>query len=402
MSINTWFAKRFSSATAAICMISAALAAISGCTSLGDTTENNSSLSANEVYVGAIPDWQALQVALPKQSSSAAKLLAEDGDADSEAQEAEIEDEIETVEDPDIETPNSRLATFYYMALSNADEWAKLVKIIFNPAVAVAGLPPSSVTGSKHIWEMKNPVVKDSVIVPRLSILNNGPDSYDIQFEIVPFSTESSSGDYYRVFWRGDMSRDPEVAGRGTGNFAVNFTAAHAIEPQYTATGVLNLSFNNTSNGVQSFKADFRQFTPVEEEGNSPFSWIANYELDDEGTGYYAFLERLNWSRLSEKLEIFDVTVKWRADGSGQALVIITGEDLTDQNLDSVEIRECWSTQMIQNYYTQINNWTGKEPTESSGVKGSPSNCIFDFEDLADKFAEETEEESSDGDGEIN
>jgi|GEM_PF-6992997 len=397
MSISTWFVNRFFSATVAVCLVFTAFAGLMSCTSLGDTTESNSTLTANEIYVGAIPDWEALQIALPKATSASAKLMAEDGDADAETGETEEEIEIADIapDDPDIETPDSRLATFYYMALSNAEDWAKLAKIIFNPAVAVAGLPPTSVTGSKHIWELKNPVVKDSVIVPRLSILNNGPESYDIQFEIVPMSTENASGDYYRVFWMGDMSCDPEIAGRGTGTFAVNFTAAHAIEPQYTATGVLNLFFNNTSNSVQTLQADYRQFTATQEAGSEPFSWVTNYELDEEGTGYYAFVEKLNWSRLSDKPEIFSVVIKWQADGIGQALVTITGEDLTAQGLDNVELHECWSAQAIQSYYTQINNWSEKEATESSEVKGSISNCVFDFEDLATKFSGE---EDSDGD----
>ncbi len=146
-----------------------------------------------------------------------------------------------------------------------------------------------------------------------------------------------------------------------SGQFAVDFTTAHGMDPGNNLTGTWGVQYAYDASGVGAVVAA----TDYGFAGGSLVNAAYAYNEDYQGAGDMdlAWLADIDGRGQDE---LATMRSRWQADGQGRGDVQVTGGDI---GTTVVSASECWGTSFTRVYYTDTANI---EPTE-----GSESDCAY-------------------------
>lgn len=149
----------------------------------------------------------------------------------------------------------------------------------------------------------------------------------------------------------------------GAGDFALDFSALHTIDPSNKAQGEIDVHYDNTSD-PRVVKVAFKGF----DDGNGSYTpdgalYSFAEHVDHSGTFEFVTKADVDHDPLQDK-EIVSMQSAWLGTGQGKSAVQAQGGSLASP----ATAEECWSTTFARTYFTDTWN--------PSDTEGDPASCI--------------------------
>lgn len=323
---------------------------LSACHTMGDHTEEGEKVVPPTVY-NAIPSQEAYHVVLPTTDGTNGGTIAAFWDLTRGAV--------------------SGLNKAVYDSLKVMDE----IKIF----------PPTESDELKTIWEMASPLDEGDTVIPRFLVSVEGLTEYKYSMAW----RNSNQNDVWLEVFNGTMEDIDTDAGDGLGrgSYYIDYTAMAQIDPTYARRGSIDVDFvmlPEADDEDHSISFTLTNFIADVSASGTPRTDVYDYVMSPDGSGSFEYATLLNWTG-SESMEKMRIHSLWEADDNeeiyaGQAQIIVTGDDITGQNLILVELRQCWDENFVQSHYMQINHWKSGDATEDK-ESGDASLCPREFSD---------------------
>ena len=161
------------------------------------------------------------------------------------------------------------------------------------------------------------------------------------------------------------------VAHRGTGNFTVDLDESHALNPNKSDVGKLQVSYSNATAGTASINATFLGTADSTHAGQTDNA-LYTYAEDGIGGGSLQAAARNLTSG-----NLLSIDSRWVASGAGRADVGVTIKDGTGSAFTATE-SECWasSTSTTPAPYHVV-YFSSSDAANLGADSGSAANCAF-------------------------
>ncbi len=255
--------------------------------------------------------------------------------------------------------------------------------------------PTQTATEQQVLWQLSQPISEEETVVPQFTLTKLSDTKYSYQLNLRGTSEQSQ----FLSAWQGNMDHE-QLSGElssdyGEGVLNLNFSTIATVDSSQTRQGTVTLTFNNSSTDGRSITFDYKDYVAVNDDPDTPRDLIHEYHYGQNGSGYYHYQTWDNWYRRKPNgaesdtgiLEMLDHNVRWVGEsggmpGGGAALVTITGQDIDDQNLDHVELLECWDrtlkrTYSITMYYWKTAPTEGNPTCSEDSISGDYDLCPF-------------------------
>lgn len=170
----------------------------------------------------------------------------------------------------------------------------------------------------------------------------------------------------FRIIFSGEHIKGTKYR-RGTGSLMVDFSVIKQMDPSKTEEGKVEAVYN-TETAPYTLSVTFKDF--IGNDGKGPINSVYNYKISDtnEGEFYYDAISDIDSQGRDENLKILS---RWRADGAGRSDARVSGGDVKEQNIDELDISECWDTSYKRVYYESFVN------SQSYKKQGDRSKCVY-------------------------
>jgi hypothetical protein len=268
--------------------------------------------------------------------------------------------------------------TFWRLTRSQVSQLNTAIADVLAIMDDIRPYPPTTATDDQTIWELTDPINPDDNVAPRFAVSRVTDTLYRYS---LAHRNVALDGSWVELL-NGDMTLDASQSRTGDGEFELDFNAMATADSTLKRRGQVMITVSSGKDKAHGINLAFTNYVADSTAASTPRNYPVDYLMDTDGSGSFNFSTWINWIG-SDLAEQFDIHNRWDDSGAGQVQVVITGGEITDRDLDSVEIRECWSSVLGRTYYIQLNHWSELEMS-SDDEEGDPESCVFEFEELTD------------------
>ncbi len=288
-------------------------------------------------FLEGLPDKESLKIKFPSRDGS-------------------LTDDSEVL----LKTDVGDTAEFYIITRKFTSVVNGSIYFLLSLAEDIARSPGGKRDGDTKVWGPHTPGGLDPMTYKfTLTRLDAGKWSYKLE-------AHGKDGEEFKVIFSGEHTKGTKYR-RGTGNLMVDFTTIKEMDPSKTEEGKIEASYN-TETAPYTLDVKFIGF--IGEDGKGPVNSVYKYKVDDGGEGEFSYdaIADIDNKGKDENLKVLS---RWKSDGSGRSDARGTGGDIKDQNVNELDISECWDNNYKRVYYESFIN------SQSYEKQGDVSKCVY-------------------------
>ena len=219
----------------------------------------------------------------------------------------------------------------------------------------ITDYPPASLTATHATWGPYTDALSPATW--KLDVEKVGPIDYQYTLSGKPKAADDSQ---YQAVISGKAHAISRI--EGSGDFLLDFSALHALDPLHKAQGGIAVHYDNTSE-PRVVEVAFKDF----DDGNgsyTPNDALYRYAEHADKSGNFEFVTKadVDHDPLQDK-EVVSIVSRWLGTGQGRSTVQAKGGSLAAD----ASAEECWSDAFARTYFTD--SWN---PSDS---EGDPASC---------------------------
>lgn len=248
---------------------------------------------------------------------------------------------------------------FYLLTARVTDDVNGLIGFVLHTVDVVTDLPPTwhDTEDNTAVW---GPFA-DALDPVQTVLWVHYDEETDVYTWVIAQRPKTETSDEAWVHIIGGQVDAGATTETSSGWFAIDFDAAHDLDPNQTATGSFGCEYDIAADGVKA-TAGFEDFS----DGDESVDAYYHYEQLFAGSGKMdlAIEDDIN-GNLTE--EILVVRSRWEYTGAGRSDGYVTGGDL---GALVATVSECWDETFAPVFYED--NFSGNDP------EGDEALCVYD------------------------
>jgi hypothetical protein len=203
----------------------------------------------------------------------------------------------------------------------------------------IVHFPASQVSGNTAVWGPFTPTL--SPVNYQLVVTRVAQGQFTYHLDGRP-KASTSSADFQAIISGSAAPSTP--VGRGSGNFELNLTVAHQLDPVGTmGQGTVDVTYDFGSNP----KTIQVHFANVADASDQPVTADYMYDRFDDDSGDFQFDAHGNMVGGATQLEDGIIRSRWNASGAGRADARVSGGDAGT----GLTATECWDSNFQRVYF---------------------------------------------------
>jgi len=213
----------------------------------------------------------------------------------------------------------------------------------------------------------------------KITITKPSEATYSYKFEARP----KSGGEWFSWFWGTNEKAESVTARYGKGTFSVDFEQMRKYDPAFEEKGKVIVNYD-TSVNTKEISVEYVDFVGKNSKDDYALNATYLYNLSEDNSGDFTFKGISNIHEGEEQTkyplsETWSFNTKWKKNGEGISVVIISEGDLIKQCyyskcIDHIKISECWSD-TFKNTWAKNEAFTADDVEISSEENGDESLC---------------------------